>query len=156
MKNLLPFIFCGISFCGFAQVHTAMPPEATALYNNAMRSIKPEIKNLIEKGANKLKNRNVNSDSLANELKKDPLLKGINQHDIEAIIVLIMVQASKNADADLKNLVIKMRKTNDQNSTESYNGTEAIIDHKSKIAETLAVVMKKISGSQENAINNLK
>ena len=119
MKNLLPFIFCGFSFCSFAQVHSAMPPEASAFFNNAMRSIKPEIKNLIERNANNLKGRNVNADSLTNTLKKDPLLKKINQHDIEAITVLIMVQASKNADAELKNLVINMRKNNNQSSQEN-------------------------------------
>ncbi len=156
MKNLLPFIFCGFSFCSFAQVHSAMPPEANAFYNNAMRSINPAIKSLIEKNAHKLKSRNVDSDSLTNELKKDPLLKGINQHDIDAIVVLIMVQASKNADADLKNLVLKMRTANDQNSDQSYNGTEIILEHKSRIAETIGMVMKKISASQESVINNLR
>lgn len=157
MKNLLPFIFCAISFCGFAQVHSAMPPEAIVFYNNAMRSIKPAIKDVIQKNANKLRSRNINPDSLNSELKKDPLLKGMNQKDVEAITVLIMVQASKNADSDLKNLVIKMRKTNDSNyANQDFNGTETILEHKSKIAETVAVAMEKISGSQENSINNLK
>jgi hypothetical protein len=96
------------------------------------------------------------TDSLTNALKKDPLLKGINQHSLEAITVLIMVQASKNADEDLKNLVIKIREANDQNSTEISKGTEVIIDHKSQIAETVADVMKKIPFSQQNTINNLR
>ncbi len=154
MKNLLLIIFCGFSFCSFAQVHSAMPPEASLFYTNAMNSIKPAIKSLIETDAHKLKNRNINADSLNNKLKNDPLLKGMKQHDIEAVGVLIMVQASKNADAELKNLVMNMHKTNEQNSAE--NETEMILEHKSKIAEAIAVSMKKISPSEESVINNLK
>lgn len=156
MKNLLPFIFCSFSFGSYAQIHTIMPTDAITFYNNAMQSIKPEIKNLIETNADKLKNRKVNSDSLASELKKDNLLKGINQHDIDAIAVLIMVQASNNADTDLKNLVMKIHKTSERNSPKTYKKTETIQEYKSQIAKTVSKEMKKISPSQESAINNLR
>ncbi|HEY8660094.1 MAG TPA: hypothetical protein VIL78_13760, partial [Hanamia sp.] len=76
-------------------------------------------------------------------------------HDIDAIAVLIMVQASKNADEDLKNLVMNMRKNNDQSALDS-NKTETILDQKSKMAKNISMVMKKIPASQESAINNLK
>jgi hypothetical protein len=155
MKYLLPFLFCSFSLSSFAQVHSAMPPEASSLYNYAMKSINPEIKNLIEREAHNLKGRNIDADNLINTLKKDPLLKKLDQHDIDAIAVLIMVQASKNADEDLKNLVMNMRKNNDQSSLDS-NKTETILDQKSKMAKNISMVMKKISASQESAINNLK
>ena len=156
MKNLLPIIFCSFSFCGSAQVHCAMPPEASLFYTNAMRSIKPEIKNLVEMDAHRLKNKNINADSLVNKLKNDPLLKEMKQHDIAAIGILIMVQASENSDLELKNLVLKTRNTNDKNSSEKYNNAEMILEHKSKIAEAIAVTMKKISLSGESVINSLR
>ena len=156
MKNLLLLIFCGISFCGFTQVHSSMPPEANNFYNKALPSIKPAIKTFIEKKALKLKSRSVDTDSLINKLKSDPLLNGINQYSIEAVIVLIMVQVSKNADTDLKDLVVKMRKTNEYGAGESYHKTEIILNHKSKMAETIAIFMNRIFPFQESAIKNLK
>lgn len=66
-----------------------------------------------------------------------------------------MVQVSKNADEELKKLVIALRKKYDNNPPEK-NGTDAILEQKSRIAENVSKVMKKISASQESAINNLK
>ena len=48
-----------------------------------------------------------------------------------------------------------MRKNNDQSALDS-NKTETILDQKSKMAKNISMVMKKISASQESAINNLK
>jgi hypothetical protein len=153
MKNLLLLFFCSINYCSFAQLHSTMPPEAGIFYSKAMRSANPEIKNLIERNAHSLNGRNVNSDSLIIILKKDPLLKKMNQHDIEAICVLILVQASKNSDAELKSLVIKLR---DNKNFSQNNGTETILEYKSKLADSISIIMKNISASQESAINNFK
>jgi len=132
-----------------------MPPEAGSFYNKAMPSINPDIKILIEKNAVHLKSAQVDTDSLSYALKKDPLLKKMKQADLDAIAVLILVQASKNADADLKTLVINMRKNNGQN-TQKDDATVSLLEYKSKIAEGIPLLMKKISDSQENAINNLR
>ncbi|MDP4285004.1 MAG: hypothetical protein Q8891_11300 [Bacteroidota bacterium] len=155
MKNLFLFIFCGFSFYSYAQVHSAITPEASSFYNYAMQSIKPEIKNLIRKKANSLKGKTINTESLSDALKKEPLLHKMNQHDLEAISVLIMVQVSENTDADLKNLVMKMRRKNEQSTFDSIK-TETLLDQKSDIAKSINMAMKKISPSQESAINNLK
>ena len=91
MKNLLPLFFLGFIFPAFAQVNSVLPAEANTFYNTAMQSIKPEIKSIIEKNANKLKGRNIDTDSLLNELHKNGLLKNDGQDDLQALIVLIMV-----------------------------------------------------------------
>jgi hypothetical protein len=155
MKNLLLLFFCSVSVLGFSQVNMVMPPEANLFYTNAMKSIKPEIKSVIENDAKKFKERNINADSLSNELKKVPVLKRFNQREIEAVTILIMVQVSKNADVDLKNLVMRIRKDTNQNLS-AFDATKPILEHKSKIAENVSVLMKKISPSPENVINNLK
>lgn len=71
MKNLLLCILYAFSTGCFAQVNSAMPPEANIFYNSAMDAINPVIKNLIEKNANNLKSRHVNTDSLISALKKE-------------------------------------------------------------------------------------
>lgn len=156
MKFFLLFLFLGISFINYGQVHSVMPPEANTFYDNAMSLIKPAIRNLVEKNAGRLKGRNVNADSLFRILQKDPQLKNIRQAEIEAITVLIMVQASRNADADLKNLVINMPKSRDENvSNFSQEKVQSIVANKSQIAKNISIVMKKISPS-ETLIENLK
>jgi|SRR6185437_14735498 len=159
MKNLLPFIFCLISFCSIAQINAVMPPEANAFYSKAMANIKPQIKNIIEKNANGLKGRTINTDSLLKALIKNQLLINATPQDIEAIGVLIMVQTSKNADADLKDLVINMHK-NERGKTQANdtpgNKVESILENKSKIAENVSILMKRISGAQDVVINSLR
>lgn len=158
MKNLLPFVFCLFSICSIAQINTVMPTEANTFYSKAMANIKPQIKNIVEKNADVLKGKTINTDSLSKALIKNQFLKNATIQDIEAIGVLIMVQASKNADADLKELVINRRK----NEREANPGNtapgkvESILENKSKLAENVSMLMKRISAAQDVVINNLR
>lgn len=159
MKNLLPFLFCLFSFCTIAQIKTVMPPEANTFYLKAMANIKPQIKNIIEKNANGLKGKTINTDSLSKALIKNEFLKNASPQDIEAIGVLIMVQTSRNADADLKDIVINMRKNErgkNSDNSEAGNKVESILENKSRIAENVSALMKRISGTQDVVINNLR
>jgi hypothetical protein len=141
MKNFLPFIFLGFSFSAFAQVNYTMPQEANTFYNNAMQKLKPAIKNIIEKNAQKLKGRHVNIDSLFTQLQKETALKNSSKENLQAITVLIMVQVSKNADTDLKNLVINMPKNKAGNETgeNPENKVATIVANKSMIAESVTI-----------------
>ncbi len=138
-----------------------MPSEANTFYQNAMVTIKPGIKNIIEKNANKLTRRKVNVDSLIKELHKNPLLRDGNDKDLEAITVLILVQVSGNADNDLKDLVIHMDhsksgKKNEEENENCKNTAALIVENKSEIAQSVSVIMKKLSGSAEMAMDKFK
>lgn len=158
MKNLLLFLFCGFSSGSFGQVNSVMPPEAEVFYNNAMHSIKPQIVTTIEKNANNLKGKKINADSLSKSLRKTQALKNAAQPEIEAITILIMVRTSKNADADLKDIVVNLHKNNDENTSTNGvpNKVQTILSNKSDIAESISLLMKKISGSQGTVIDNLR
>jgi hypothetical protein len=120
-----------------------------------MKGIKPAVKNLIEKNANKLTGQKVNVDSLVKELHKNPLLKNGNEKDLEAITVLILVQSSKNADNALKDIVIHMRNSNSE--TEKYKSTATLlVENKSEIADAVAGILKNISGSPEMVMDKFK
>lgn len=153
MKNILPLIFLFLSRYTFAQVNSVLPSEANTFYQNAMKSIKPGVKSLIEKNANKLTGQKVNVDSLVKELHKNPLLKNGNEKDLEAITVLILVQASKNTDNELKDIVVHMKNS----ESEKYKSTAAIlVENKSEIADSVSLIMKKISGSPEMVMDKFK
>ena len=182
MKNLLLFAFCIFILKNLnAQVPTAMPPDANTFYNNAMPVIRQQVKNMVLKTAVAIKYRKANADSLSQRLRTINSLKGMSNNDIEGITVLIMVQASEDADTDLKRLVLGMSRGNEQKqeqqttmqtvsvnnvknktrSIEEINSMQnlklqMIMERKSRMAEEISNVMKKISGIQQNIINNLK
>lgn len=183
MKNLLLFAFCFFSVLKSpeAQVPMAMPAEANAYYNNSMPLLRPHLKEIVLQTAKALKYHKANADSLSQTLHAHAALKGMSNNNIEGITVLILVQASKDADAELKQMVMEICHRNEQkkeerttmhrvnvnnienknSSTEDINEMEnlkiqRIIDRKSRIAEETNYAMKKISGMQQNIINDLK
>jgi hypothetical protein len=177
MKNLLFFALFSLLFSKNlpAQVSKVMPPDANDFYNKSMPLLRPQVKNIVLQNARAIENRKINSDSLSQALHRNPALKGMSNNDIEGILVLIMVQASKDADADLKKMVLEISRKNDQkketasnsetrgkkesqdNNNETQNlKLQMIMNRKSDMAEEVSYVMKKISGTQQNIINNLK
>ncbi len=172
MKKNLLFLCLVFSFHGIAQVHVAMPPDAEAFYNKAIPLVKPGLKKLIIQTSDELKNRQANADSLIKALHANPVLNGMSSENIEGLSTLILVQASKNADDDLKKMVLGMRNDEAGLVANSASGTKSespeqiherkqvmlqmIAYQKSKMAEEISIVMKKISDNKENIINNLK
>jgi hypothetical protein len=166
MKNLLFFAFFTLLLFSknlIAQVSKVMPPEADDFYNKSMPLLRPQVKNIILQTAKAIENRKINADSLSQALHRNMTLKGMSNNDIEGVIVLILVQASKDADADLKHMVLEISHKNDQKKESQEEISEIqnlklqmIIDRKSHMAEEVGYAMKKISGAQQNIINNLK
>ncbi len=156
MRNFLLFLCMVLTHESFAQVPMAMPPDADAFYKNAMPEIKPQIKNVIIKTASTLKSRQVNADSLNKALHANPVLKGMNDENIAAISTLIMVQASKDADEDLKKMVLSMRGSDAGGQASNTDALQMIMSRKSKMAEEISLVIKRIYDNRENIINNLK
>jgi len=159
MKNFFSLIFYSFSLAGYGQVNSVMPPEAELFYNHAMRTIKAEIKSTIEKNANNLKNKIVDSDSLSGSLRTDASLRNLTQQGIEAVTILIMVQISKNADADLKDMVVNRQKDTDaQLSKDNSHSTaaEIILRNKSQIATDISNLMIELGSSRDMALDGLK
>ncbi|MEO6288604.1 MAG: hypothetical protein ABIO76_01715 [Ginsengibacter sp.] len=163
MRNFLLFLCIVISNKIIAQVPMVMPPEADAFYEKAMPIIKPQLKKVIAKAANSLKNRHANADSLFIALHSNSVLKGMSDKDMQGLTTLIMVQASKNADEDIKKMVLGMRNKDDAEfaSNENSNNSkqlilQMIVQRKSQMAEEISFVMKKIYNEEDTIINSLK
>jgi hypothetical protein len=165
MKNLLFFalLTCIFSETIHAQISKTMPADADEFYNRSMPLLRPQVKKVILQTAENIKHSKINADSLSRILNKNSALKGMSNKDIEGITALIMVQASKDADADLKKMVLEISRQNDKdnaitNQNDAQNSKlQTIMDRKSGMAEELSYVMKKISQPEREAIiNNLK
>lgn len=177
MKNLLLFAFA-LVFCTkgtTGQVSKVMPIDADHFYANSMPLLRPTLKKIILQSAKAIENRKINTDSLSAALHRNAALKDMGNNEMDGIIVLIMVQASKDADADLKQMVLQISHSEGQKKAANNSPGHAspkdaeddltsrqnlqlqmIIDRKSDMAEEVSGVMKKISGTQQNIINNLK
>jgi hypothetical protein len=159
MKNMLPLFFLLFACDAVCQVNTILPSEATAFYQNSMQRLKPAIRNLIEKNASKLTGKRVNTDSLMGELQKDPLLRTASAGDLKAITVLILVQASKNADNNLKELVLQKRNDGNKNDAEKEKDKQyasLLLENKSEIAQKVALIMMQNSLSPEMTLDKFK
>ncbi len=165
MKNLalLAFLTFNCNLFAAAQVPKAMPPDADEFYNQSMPQLRPKVKGFVLKTARAIEHRKINTDSLAAAFHKTPLLKGMSNTDIQGLMVLVMVQASKDADADLKKMVLEIGRKSDEAkekniavSDEQNAQLQNIMDRKSDMAEQVSYTMKKISGSQQSIINNLR
>ncbi len=167
MKKLLLSLCIVLTHYSQAQVHTAMPPDANTFFDKAMPLVKSSLKNLITQAAAVLKNRRANADSLFTALHNNPLLKSMSDENIAGVTTLIIVQASKDADEDLKKMVLSMRDNNNASRTsnaaqspEEINekkqvALQLILARKSNMAEEINFVLQKLS-DKENIISSLK
>lgn len=152
MKSFLLLILMLATFPLFSQVPAVIPHEASSFYGKAMKIIKSELKNLVEKNALSLKNNNV--DSLTRALKQKDGLSKLNANELNAISVLILVKASENADSDLKELVLSNKSHSfDQALSDKTND---ILSYKSDIAKSINVLIGKISPLGDKVLLNLR
>jgi hypothetical protein len=178
MKKLLLFAYCTCLLIPFlsAQVSKTMPPDAISFSDKVITIIKPQLKNFINLKSITLRDHNANADSLKKKFRNEILLKTMNNNDIDGIIVIVLVQAYRQADDDLKHLVMAISRGNYKNgqntarsvSVRSKSFTEKdlkqienqkiqmIIDKKNQIAQEADYFLNRISGLLPDIINHLK
>ena len=113
MKNLffavLPlFIFSG----AVAQTGMVAQPEATAFYNKAMAAARPQIKTLVNTTARQLTGHSVSVDSLRIAIKNKPQAAGLGNRDIDALMMMVLMQINNDAQKDLSNQMDEIKRLN--------------------------------------------
>lgn len=99
-------------------------------------------------------------------------LGNLSNEDIEALAFLVMMQAAKDAQSDLKNIMDGVKKTNQQKQSQraAQNQKDALsemgeedslrlqmaMDRLSKMMATLSNIMKKLAQTQDSIIQNMK
>lgn len=153
MKFSILFIFCLWTFHSFGQLNSSMPPEASIFYNKAIDVISPEIRNLVLVKSLKMKDSKIEAEQLLTELNKESRLRKLKKADLDWIAILIMVQASKNADDEIKRKVVELRKNPGE---EGIDAIKRLSEFKSFLANNTTQLLENTTISQENALNNLK
>lgn len=153
MKYFIFITLCFWSVHSSGQLNSSMPPEATIFYNKAINIISLEIRNLVLIHSQKIRSKKTDANQLSSELNKEPRLRKLKKADLDWIAILIMVQASKNTDDELKMKVVELRKSPGENGMDEI---KRLLEFKSFLALNATQLLENTTISQENALNNLK
>jgi hypothetical protein len=99
-------------------------------------------------------------------------LGNLSNEDIEALVFVVMMQATKDEQSDLKNIMDGVKKANQQKqgqradrnqkdamsdlSDEDSLRMQLAMDRQSKFMETLSNIEKKMAQTQDSVVQNLK
>lgn len=153
MKYFILITFCLWSVHSSGQLNSSMPPEATIFYNKAINIISLEIRTLVLTNSQNIKRNKTDANQLLSELKKEPRLRKLKKAEIDWIAILIMVQASKNTDDEIKMKVLELRKNPGEEGIDEIN---RLSEFKSFLALNTTQLLDNTTISQETALNNLK
>ena len=115
MKILLSFLFCSLLFNAFSATAQNEPsPEAEAFYNKAMAEINAKHVRWIKTTATEVNEKKLSPDDVKNKAQAYGVLGSLNGMDIEAIAFLVLMQASKSAQEDLKAIMAQVKALHEQ------------------------------------------
>lgn len=101
--------------CFFLQAQVRIIPqpgaEEEAFYTRAMLVARPEIKNWIYNKATECKLKDINEAALKSSAKSS--FNNLQDADVEALVMLVMMRASKDMGKDLKEQMENVKKTNE-------------------------------------------
>jgi hypothetical protein len=115
MKILLSFLFCSLLFIPFTATAQNEPsPEAEAFYKKAMAEINAKHVRWIKSTASEANQKSLTDEEIQARASSYGMLGGMNGQDIQAIAFLVLMQASKSAQEDLKAIMAKVKSINEQ------------------------------------------
>ncbi|MEO5943460.1 MAG: hypothetical protein ABIP30_15000, partial [Ferruginibacter sp.] len=77
-------------------------------------SARPQIKSLVNTTASQLKGHTISLDSLRAAIKNKPQSVKLNDYDIDALTMIVLMKVNNDAENDLRDQMSNMKKINDQ------------------------------------------
>lgn len=158
MKRLITNIVFGLlfPFLATAQEEFSASPEAEAFFNSAMSQINARHVSWIKNTAREMNARNLPSDSALSKSRTYGVLGSMNGQDIEAIAFLVLMQASKSAQEDLKAIMAHVKAINDQK--EKLRSASALLKSNQNITRIKLDSLKSVSNQTQviQKQNNLR
>lgn len=112
--RLFSFLLClfFLPFTGSAQ-----QPDTTGagiFFQNVMSQINPKHVNWVRTTAKTVNEKNVTENEVKNMASQYAVLNSLNGADIEALAFLVLMQAAKSAQEDLKAIMAKVKSINEE------------------------------------------
>lgn len=115
MKRIISAAIFSLLFsAAWSQNVPAPSPEADAFFNNAMSQINARHTRWINSTAREMNAKNLTADSALGRAQAYGVLGNMNGQDIEAIAFLVLMQAAKSAQEDLKAIMGQVKSINEQ------------------------------------------
>lgn len=113
MKKILFFLLMALPVVASSQEKIPTPsPEAEALFTKVMAQANPKHVQWIKSTATETNAKKLSDQEVAGKAKSYAALNKLAGDDIEAIAFLILMQASKSAQEDLKAIMSKVKSIN--------------------------------------------
>lgn len=133
MKIFLLTLFLHTCSPSNAQIHHAMPPEASVFYHQAMECSNEKIIRFVDKKSMQLATSNINADSLLAALKKEAELKKLSPESLKTLSLLILIRCYHQTDKEIKSIVLKLQKQDTEER--NFDRMAPLIERKSMIAK---------------------
>ncbi|MEO5946285.1 MAG: hypothetical protein ABIP79_05675 [Chitinophagaceae bacterium] len=114
MKPILVSILLLLFAISSTIAQNSPSPEAEAFFKKAMSAINPRHVAWIKATAKKVHEKNMTDADVKIEATNWAVLGNISNGDIEAMCFLVLMQASKSAQEDLKTIMAKVKSINQQ------------------------------------------
>ncbi len=130
MRIIAPLFFFGL-LCSFsAAAQRELSAEEEAFFSRAMSQINAKHVRWIKSIAQEANQKNLSAEEVQVKTSSYGMLGSMGSQDIEALAFLVLMQASKSAQEDLKAIMAKVKSLNNQ---------------KSKVREAIAALNNKNS-----------
>jgi hypothetical protein len=178
-----------------AQELFSVPADAEAFYKKAMPAINVKYRQLVQQIATQLKGKDIIADSIATTLRNSGNIIKLGNADIDALVVLVMMEASKDSQEELKSVMMEMKRKNAEKKNVSQpvitkqrqptpdslvndktrlrnkpaanditmdsgqqlqSRMDKMVDRRARTNDMISTIMKKISDTQNQIIQNLK
>lgn len=115
MKRALPFFLITLLAASFTVTAQPTPsPDEEAFFAKAMSQINVKHIRWINITAKEMNEKNLSPEDIAGKAQSYGILGNISEMDIEAMAFLVLMQAAKSAQEDLKAIMARVKSVNDQ------------------------------------------
>jgi hypothetical protein len=187
MKYLLSLLLVIAGLQAFSQDPFLVPQNADAFYNRAYPSVNKKYRSLTEQTVKAFKGKEVIADSsIRQNLHGRASLDKLTALDIDALVVFVLVQTSKDEIAEMKGLMAEIKKNNmakkEQRTKPSRPATseaqkeqavrdaakdggfanspqkqlEKLMEHRNQVNQLISSLMEKVGAAQDDIIKKLK
>lgn len=144
MKIVLAFLVCSLLVIPFAATAQNEPsPEAEAFYNKAMAEINPKHVRWIKTTAAEVNEKKLSDADVMTRSKSYGVSGNMSGQAIEAIAFLVLMQAAKSAQEDLKAIMAQVKSINEQK--EKLRSASALLKNSKSITRFRLDSVKSIT-----------
>ncbi len=113
MKLLLLYLSLAIAVSANSQF-CFYPEEKEALYSRSMQLINPTHANWVRSTSSRIQSGRLDVSDVQAETRKYAVLGKMGESDIEALAFLVLMEASKSAQEDLKSIMAQVKASNEK------------------------------------------